>query len=253
MLLERRDDALRYPKAIKDEKTRLVLDWLLEFRFSSIAILADRLGSNAINSNRFFNSLIKGGIIQSFSNVHTKHDRYVMLTTSGLSYLEALGRDISRATTRVQHLGKYSQIVHDIAVQTAVLKRIHQYDEVIWERHVILPESQEKPDVLLKSPKGYWVALEYERWRKDTKRIFLSFMNHATAISGKHYSGVFFVFDSQVDFAHYKKLFETEKWPRYKREPKSGRIKALDTYFKPDDVSNLRKCFVFSHEPVEQR
>lgn len=176
MLIEQRDTSLKYPKAIKEEKTRLVLDWLLEFRFSSIDLLAKRISSNSVNSNRFFNSLLRDGVIQAFKNVHTKNERYVMLTTAGLSYLEVLGRDISKSTTRVQHLGRYSQIIHDMAVQYAVLNRIDQFKEVIWDRHIDLPEHQEKPDAILLSPKGYWVALEYERWRKDTKGSLSAFL-----------------------------------------------------------------------------
>lgn len=252
MLIEQRDTSLKYPKAIKEEKTRLVLDWLLEFRFSSINLLAKRIGSNSVNSNRFFNSLLRDGVIQAFKNVHTKNERYVMLTTAGLSYLEVLGRDISKSTTRVQHLGRYSQIIHDMAVQYAVLNRIDQFKEVIWDRHIDLPEHQEKPDAILLSPKGYWVALEYERWRKDTKRIFISFLNHSNALSAKHYAGVLYLFDREADYKHYQKLFDSAEWPRYKRETKSGKIRTLDSSFKPDDVKNLRKCFIFSHEPVEQ-
>ncbi len=252
MLIEQRDTSLKYPKAIKEEKTRLVLDWLLEFRFSSIDLLAKRIGSNSVNSNRFFNSLLRDGVIQAFKNVHTKNERYVMLTTAGLSYLEVLGRDISKSTTRVQHLGRYSQIIHDMAVQYAVLNRIDQFKEVIWDRHIDLPEHQEKPDAILLSPKGYWVALEYERWRKDTKRIFISFLNHSNALSAKHYAGVLYLFDREADYKHYQKLFDSAEWPRYKRETKSGKIRTLDSSFKPDDVKNLRKCFIFSHEPVEQ-
>lgn len=253
MLIEQRDTSLRYPRAIKDEKTRLVLDWLLEFRFSSIDLLSKRIGSNSVNSNRFFNSLIKDGVIQSFKNVHTKNERYVMLTRAGLSYLEVAGRDIAKATTRVQHLGRYSHIIHDMAVQYAVLNRLDQFEEVIWDRHIDLPDHQEKPDAILKSPRGYWVALEYERWRKDTKRIYISFMNHANALSEKLYAGVFYLFDRDADFKHYQKLFNEDEWPRYKRERKSGRIKQLESPYKPDDVKNLRKCFVFLHEPVEQQ
>jgi len=253
MLIEQRDTSLKYPKAIKEEKTRLVLDWLLEFRFSSIDLLAQRIGSNAVNANRFFNTLLADGVIQAFKNVHTKNERYVMLTTAGLAYLEVLGRDISKATTRVQHLGRYSHIIHDMAVQYAVLNRLNQFEEVVWDRHINLPEHQDKPDVIMRSPRGYWVALEYERWRKDTKRIYISFQNHANALSEKHYAGVFYLFDREADFKHYQKLFDAKEWPRYKRESKSGRIKALDSTFKPDEVKNLRKCFVFLHEPVEQK
>lgn len=252
MLIERRDSELKYPKAIKDEKTRLVLDWLLEFRFSSIDLLAKRLGSNSVNSNRYFNALLKDGVIQAFKNVHTKNERYVMLTRAGLSYLEVLGRDISKATTRVQHLGRYSHIIHDMAVQYAVLNRVAQFEEVIWDRHIELPERQEKPDALLRSPRGYWVALEYERWRKDKKRIYISFMNHANALSEKLYAGVFYLFDKDADHKYYQRLFDAEVWPRYKRDRKSGRVSQLNSTFKPDEIKNLRKCFVFELEPIEQ-
>lgn len=253
MLIVQRDTSLKYPRAIKEEKTQLLLDWLLEFRFSSIDLLAQRIGSNVVNANRFFNTLLADGVIQVFKNAHTKNERYVMLTTSGIAYLEVLGRDISKATTRVQHLGRYSHIIHDMAVQYAVLSRLNQFDEVIWDRNINLPERQDKPDALMRSPKGYWVALEYERWRKDTKRIYISFQNHANALSEKHYAGVFYLFDQEVDLKHYQKLFDIKEWPRYKREPKSSRIQVLDSTFRPDEVKNLRKCFVFSHEPVEHK
>lgn len=44
MRIEHRDLTLTYPRAIRDDKRRLVLDWLLEFPCSSIERLAWRLG-----------------------------------------------------------------------------------------------------------------------------------------------------------------------------------------------------------------
>lgn len=252
MIIEHRDRGLRYPKAIKEDKTKLVLDWLLEFRFSSIGLLSERIGSTAINSNRFFNKLIADGVIQAFQNVHTRNERYVMLTSTGLSYLEAMGRDLTGSTTRVQSLGRYAHILHDMSVQYAVLRRLSQFQEVIWDRHIALPEHQEHPDALLRSPKGYWVALEYERWRKEKKRVFISFINHANAISAKLYAGVFFVFDQEADRLHYMKMFDEKVWPRYKRETKSGKIREVGSPFNPDTITNLRKCFIFSLEPIER-
>ena len=185
MLIEHRDKRLKYPRAIKQEKIRLVLDWLLEFRFSSIDLLARRLGSNAIYLNRFFNSLLADGYIQSFINVRTNNCRYVMLTLDGVAFLEVLGRDVSRATTKAHKLGRYTYILHDLSVQHAVLNRLNQFTEVIWDYHIHLPGHSEKPDVLLRSPRGYWVALEYERWRKDSRRIYMSFMAHTHALTQK--------------------------------------------------------------------
>lgn len=253
MKIDYRNAELSYPRAIKNDKISIVLDWLLEFRFSSIDLLSKRLGTNAINSNRFFRSLIDDKLIQKFSNVHTNNERYVMLASAGLSYLEVLGRDVSKATTRVQHLGRYTQVIHDIAVQYCVLNRLSNYDEVIWDRHISLPERLDRPDVMMHSHKGFWVAFEYERWRKDTKRIYLSFVNHANGIKDQHYRGVYYLFDLESDASFYKKLFDAEEWPCYERDKKSKKIKPLDRVFKPDSLEGLRNCFVFQHSPVEAK
>ena len=45
MRIEHRDPALTYTRAIREDKRQLVLDWLLEFQFSSVELLARRLGT----------------------------------------------------------------------------------------------------------------------------------------------------------------------------------------------------------------
>lgn len=254
MIIEHRDPALNYPRAIKDEKTRLILDWLLEFRFSSIDILAARIGQTPTNANRFFNGLLNDGVIQSFKNVHTKNQRYVMIASAGVSYLEALGRDVSNAVTRVANIGRYSQIIHDLSVQAVVLPRLTSYQEVIWDRHITFATQHDRPDAILRAEKSgsdFWSAIEFERWRKDKKRIFMSFINHAKHFEKKHYAGVYYVFQTEADCSYYKKLFEEKEWPQYERKSKSGQIKSLESNFIPDTVTNLRKRYVFRCEPVD--
>jgi hypothetical protein len=253
MIIEQRDSSLKYPLAIKDEKIRLVLDWLLEFRFSSLDILSARLGQSTVNSNRFFNALLDSGIIQAFKNVHTKNQRYVILTSAGVSYLEAMGRDISIATTRVANLGRYSQIVHDLSVQISVLNRLDRYSEVIWDRNITFGTQHDKPDAVLKLAENgavFWSALEFERWRKDRKRIYITFYNHAQHIADKHYTGVYYVFQLEADCKYYQGLFNEEKWPRFERKTKTGQFNALKTDFVPESIPDIRKRFVFLYEPV---
>ena len=249
MIVERRSSELVYPRAIKQEKMRIVLDWLLEFRFSSLDLLSRRLGSNIVNSNRFFNSLIEDGFISVFKNAHTNNERFVMLTPRGASYLEVLGRNIENAETRYIKLGKYSTIIHDLCVQYAVLKRLDKVVEVVWDRNIKEINSAERPDALIRHEKGYWIALEYERWAKERKRIFHSFMAHAKGITEQKYSGVYYVFSDKDAFSYYSNIFNEREWPRYKRVPKTGKMIALDSTFVPDSVENLRKCFIFFHEP----
>ena len=253
MKIEHRDRSIKYPPEIRKEKIRIVLDWILEFRFSSIDLLAERIGSSYKKDYNFFNALIENEMCRIFSNIHTGKKRYLMLMKNGLSYLEEnFGRDVSKAETGVETLGKYSHVLHDMATQYAVLKRLDKFDEVIWDRHIDLPEHQEKPDAILYSPRGYWVALEYERWRKDSKRIYITFYNHFQALSSQLYSGVFYLFDKENDLHYYQKLFAESEWPRDKREKKEGKIKILDSTFKPDEVKNLRKSFIFSFEPIQE-
>ena len=58
MKIEQRDETLTYKRAIKADKVRLVLDWLLEFRFSSLDFLAKLLGSRADFMFDFFNRIL---------------------------------------------------------------------------------------------------------------------------------------------------------------------------------------------------
>jgi len=251
MIVKFRDESLKYTMDIKKEKINLVLEWLLEFRFSSVDLLARRLNTDMGNSYRFFNSLVKDGVIMKFKNVHTRNNTYLMLTTTGVSYLEGEGVCVKNAVTRVSNLGKYSNIIHDMAVQEAALKRIKNYKEIIWDRNIELEGSEEKPDLLLKKDNGTVVALEYERWRKDRKRIFRTFFVHAKRLMNKEYRGVYYVFDKKIDMAYYEKMFNERVWNMYKREKKTGRIQPLNESFEPDKIENLRKCFIFIHEPIE--
>ena len=83
MRIERRDPTLTYPRAVREEKLRLVLDWLLEFRVSSVELLATRLGLTYHSSYKFFRSLLDDQIIQPFKSIHTHQARYLMLTKAG--------------------------------------------------------------------------------------------------------------------------------------------------------------------------
>ena len=171
MRIERRDPTLTYPRAVREEKRRLVLDWLLEFRVSSVEFLARRIGLTYHSSYKFFRSLLDDQIIQPFKSIHTHQARYLMLTKAGVDMLQVAGRDVSK--TQTSRLNRYSHIMHDLAVQHAVLKRLAHYDEVIWDQHITLPDHDEKPGALMHSPKNYWVALDYERWRKEDNASIL--------------------------------------------------------------------------------
>ena len=94
-----RNHSLRYPRAVYREKQELVLDWLLEFRFSSFALLAQRLGLTCQTSYKFFRSLRDTGLVQRFAHDHYKREQYYMLTRAGAAFLHEAGRDTANACT----------------------------------------------------------------------------------------------------------------------------------------------------------
>ena len=249
MRIEHRDPTLTYPHAIYHEKRRLILDWLLEFRFSSSEILARRIGSTPATAYPFFRSLKGQGFVHEFVNIYTGRQRFLMLARTGVGALDLAGRDTSSALTHPHRLERSAHILHDLAVQTAVLNRLDRYDEVIWDQHVRIPEQFEKPDALLRAPQGYWVALEYERSRKESKRIYLSLLTHAKALLNRHYGGVYYLFDRKSAGSYYQKLFAAPEWPEYTFNRKSAKITFTGSHFRPDSVKNLRTVFRFLHEP----
>lgn len=249
MRIEHRDPTLTYPQAIYHEKRRLVLDWLLEFRCSSSELLARRIKSTPATAYPFFRSLKRQGLVHEFCTVYTGPQRFLMLTRTGVGALDLAGRDTSSAMFHPHRLERYAHILHDLAVQAAVLNRLDRYDEVIWDQHIQIPGQFAKPDALLHSPKGYWVALEYERSRKERKRIYLSFRTHAKALLNRHYGGVYYLFDRKSDCSYYQTLFAAPDWPEYHHNRKTGKITSTHRDFKPDSVQNLRRVFRFLHEP----
>ena len=253
MRIEHRDPTLKYPRSIHDQKSRMVLDLLLEFRFSSFDLLAYRLGSTYRKSYNFFRSLLAKQLIQEVKTVATNYVRLLMLTKAGVDMLQVAGRDVRKAFTQGYKLNRYSQIMHDLAVQTVLLKRLHKFDEVIWDKNIVIPDQFEKPDALVHSPDGYWLAFEYERWRKADKRIYLSFMTHTQALLNRHYQGVYYFFDQKPDGLHYSKLFAADEWPQYRYYRQTGKILLTAKRFKPDSIKNLRKAFRFLHEPHLQK
>ena len=251
MHIEHRDSTPQYPDAIREYRILVVLNWLLEFGVSSFELLARLLGMRTKTSYKLFRALLAEKVIQPYNKGRTNVARCFLLTRCGATQLHNAGRDISHAATSPASVTDDFDLGHALAVQAAVLPRLPQYDEVIWKSHITLPEPFDTPDVLLRSPQGAWVALNYERRRKDDNRIYMSFRNHAKAIMAKHYRGVLLLFDWPADLEHYRTLFDAEAWPEYDYHRKTRKITARNTTFTPDTVPKLRQCFDFILEKAD--
>ena len=230
---------------MKEEKMMIVLSWLLEFRFSTTKILSSLLENNK-NTSFFFSGLVNDGFIKQVVNVHTRNERLLMLTKQGVDFLEARELDISNAMTASGRLERYSMVLHDTGVQKFVSSKKERFLEVVMDRNIIGINDKNRPDALLKLKKnGNWVGIEYERWRKSTARVFMSFVNQSNQLTRGNYGGVYFVFNTEIDQEYYMNLFNYERWPLFIKDQNTGKLKASGAYFDPNKVENLRRVFKF--------
>ena len=244
MKIVKKDHSLKRAIDIKEEKMTIVLSWLLEFRFSTPRILGNLLEHNK-NTSPFFSALLRDGFIKLLINVHTNKERLFMLTKQGVDFLEAREIDIANAMTVSSRLERYSMILHDVGVQNFIVEKKDNYFEVIWDKNIKDIDARSRPDALLKLKNGYWIGLEYERWRKSLGRIFTSYVNQAKQITQGKYGGVYFVFNTKIDHDHYVELFEYERWPLFTKDLNTGQLSHNGLFFKPSEVENLRKIFKF--------
>ena len=249
MLIEQLNKKLTSSYDIRDHKTRLALDWILAFRFSSLELLALRLDSTKARSQRIFRSLLKANFIQYFLTDYTYAKRFVMLTPAGAKFLQhSAGRNVAAAVTQAYRLTRNKNILHDLAVQEAAIRRLDQSPELIAQHHIVIPEPFQRPDLLMRTPKNLWIAFDYERSRKHIKDVYRSLNNHAQAIIKRHYHGAFFLFDRESDLAYYQKLFDAKEWPREESKRSTPKTIFKKIPFQPDESKNLRTCFRFIHE-----
>lgn len=254
-----RDPSIKYPLGIRDDKTLIVLDWLLEFRFSSYDVLASRIDSTATNSNRFFRLLVERGMIKTFKSAYATGRKFVMLDSNGVGFLESRGRAVEKATIRASRVGNYSNLMHDIAIQHIVLHAIESqreksttYTDVWWDRHIEDLENDVRPDAMLKTSNGQMIAFEVERYRKEQRKIYYKFRLHADSILEGKYRGVLYFFLKDSDRAFYEKLCLASSWPFVeKRKSDRGKLTARKEMFVPADrAEKLQDCFTFAHSPL---
>ena len=251
MLIEQVDKTLTSSYDIRDHKTRLVLDWLHAFRFSSLELLAWRLRSTKARSQRIFRSLFKANFIQYFLTDYTYAKRFVMLTPAGAKFLQhSARRDVSAAVTQTYRLTRNQNTLHDLALQEAAIRRLSNHKELLAGRHITIPEPFHRPDMLMLSLKDNWLAYDYERSRKNIEDVYRSLLAHTRALRKQHYHLAVFLFDRESDLAYYQKLFDAKEWPRHDLKKKRSAPRTIDKPppFLPDETKGLRKCFRFLYE-----
>lgn len=226
------------PQQKKAWKRRLVVKWLLEFKFSSIELLSKLLGQKAKHASPFFKAMIADKLLVRFkSEFFPKKD----LVRLGPGVKEAFS-DLDLSLFRSDRFEDKKSIVHDHHVQRVIAERHDRYTEV---NASFRRGRKEAPDAYVASKKsGRKIAIEYELTRKNRARSWALFIRYAILIQGGAVDAVIFYFRSKATYRLYKKRFENKSWDKFRRVKKKGEIFTDKTgSFHPS--SEIRSQFIF--------
>lgn len=241
-----RNKELKRPLDIYQDKLEILFEWLVEFRYSNKETLARVLRQPLGSCERLFKKLRDEEWLQEFgSDFAVKSAKFLMLGPKVRAWMIAYGKEADRIVTSPNQIKKSSQVIHHIMVQQVILDKVldSQVVSITSEFHMDEKAKDKRPDAYLTLEKGYKIAIEVERWKKDKARVYYSLHAHLEMIKENIHNGVLYFATSQPDRDFYKGCFDEERWPiiyktsgRYK---KTGRILRL-----PADI-NIRVCFGF--------
>ena len=238
---------------LRDQRYTLVLQWLQEFRYSSLPILANLLDLSEVNAGktwRIFNNMLERKLVQRVRNEYGDIEPLVMADKGGKVWLELRGVDASELATWPAPLERLRTVAHDLSVQRAVLARRDRYSQVTSEKNLAAAEGGERiirPDAVLTDERdGSHIAFEYELTRKNHGRVYQSFQAHALNIEHGRYDGVVFLFATEASRKVYEGLFKAPKWPIYEQLPPRYHMVKTDSSYAATAL--LRTAFQFRFE-----
>jgi hypothetical protein len=196
------------------EKTEFVIAWLVEFRFSTIEILAAYLGLTPQDSSRFFKSLLEKKIIVRFENIYYDKADLVRLGPAGAKLFDTnLPKHIT-SLLRSDIFEKHERIRHDIELQKSLMYYVPKSFEIISEWNIKVLEKSKRPDALVFMT-DFPTAIEFEKTRKSPARIYQAFWYYFEALNELDFDEVHFIFPDKSIRNYYQSLFEKQSWPEF--------------------------------------
>ncbi len=232
------------------EKRNFVLHWLLEFQISTPTIICQAMNLNRVGQGRFFLSLKNTGLFTFFKNPLISGE-VIILSFEGKKYSAMLSQKSEYYTATTSRVVS-STTVHNLCVQSAIINRkLSSLPFAFkYERFLMKIDKNKRPDAIYDN-KGELVALEVELTQKNSKRIYLAFLEHVALMKEGLYNKVEYVFPTESLCEIYKKRFLQPTWPYFFRD-NHGKIKPrLDggTQLMAEVESDaIRSRFIFTHE-----
>ncbi|WP_417510850.1 hypothetical protein [Methylophaga sp.] len=206
-----------------EEKRDFLIEWVLEFHYTTPRILCSALGLNRQHQSNFFASLKKSGLFKFIRHPFIR-ENVIILSHQGRNYaflLSELAESYSMTESRI--IG--SNLIHNLNVQQAVISRadLSRPFNFRFDKNVTEISKGKRPDaVYMKN--GVWHALEVEITQKSRNRIYAGFLEQIENMKSEHYELVEYIFPSASLMSRYQKRFNDDFWPIVYRD-KTGKFK----------------------------
>lgn len=249
MLIKSRPEKLSNAERNK-EKTLRTLQWLLEFRISSIEILSATLGLEPNGASRFFKHLIDQHLIERVKATYCDKRDLVILGYRAATYLEGDTRDFTSDIAKARRMKSKDDLNHHLEVQKAVLRLLPQAMEVISEFNIEL--EGKRPDALVLIGNSV-LAMEMEKTHKSKKTVHLIFQQYLKLISSGHVACVYFFFSKKEDRERYQRYFAEEDWNEayINTKKKLTKLTGNTIHIAADHWIRKKRVFFFDSPPEE--
>lgn len=223
-----------------NEDVKSLLQWLWDWRVSSISLISARLGMPLIKTMQFMESMCLLKIVEP---VRSESFKIPHLFTLGPEGYRMLGVPRVARVVKRKWVKKYAErksIYHDLHAQHAVIKLLPGSIGIASEFNIKM--KWRRPDALVcywKADRGaaFTVAVEVERFRKRSTSIYAIFRAYLRLLEeGKVQEVRFFFLNVRIRNA-YLRYFNQELWPMGSKASKSRRRVAI--------IDWRRECFRF--------
>lgn len=234
---------------ISQEKIKITLLWIYEFKFTNAKIVEVLLGIDGRHARPFLKKLVEKEFIYLFKNKNLDGKNYFYgITSLGIEYLQFNGLlDDSARKKNIASLQKSMSLLHDLVVQEYIAMNINSYKEVFAENSLyqFMQKDQILSDAIVVLENGQKIAIEYERWAKTKDRIYFNFYRHYENIFIHDlYDGCIYLFENEIITNTYKNIFEQDHWVRYKMNKTTSKLFMLSESFDTRKEQNIKDAFI---------
>ncbi|WP_417536640.1 hypothetical protein [Methylophaga sp.] len=205
------------------EKRDFLIEWLLEFQYTTPKVLCAALGLERKSQGYFLLSLDKSGLFKIVRSPMIR-EKVIILSHSG-KLQAAMLSEKAESYTMIESRIAHTTLIHSLSIQMAMIQRASMTRPFAfrYDKNITNIATGKRPDAIY-DHSGTLHALEVELTQKSSKRVYAGFFEQIENMKAGHYNHVEYVFPSEALMLLYKKRFDEEFWPLFYRD-KHGKLK----------------------------